>query len=192
MFGFKRINRFAGRGVRQFLVLAFCWGGLVSCSGELTSESALEQIAAQAEFRMPYYAPMRVGEVVLTGDNHKDSKGYIRKHYGPLIDAGLAEVAVADRNTWRTVIDVRLSEKARAMVDGGRSTEREAYVPVCRMAPVRIDEFRTLSEEGIVECAFTFEERDITPFGLCKGFQQGREYKDKRTFVKARGSWHVK
>lgn len=193
MIGYK-IFMGSGCRVRVWLgtIVAGCLLGLTSCSRELTPEAALEQIAAQAEFRMPYYAPMRIGEVVLTGDNHKDAQGYIRKHYGMLIDAGLAEVAVADRNTWRTVIDVQLSEKGRTMADGKRSSEREAYVPVCRMVPVRIDELRTLSEGEIVECAYTFEERDITPFGVCKGFQPGRAYKDTRTFVRARGSWHVK
>lgn len=180
-------------GLRKiFPCLAVCLLAFASCSRELTPESALEQILAQGEFRMPYYAPMRIGESVLTGENHKDSEGYIRKHYGTLIDAGLVEVSVPERNTWRTVIDVQLSQKGLAMSDKRRSTDKEAYVQVCRMVPVEIDEFRTLSEGNIIECGYSFEEREITPFGAYKGFRQGRSYKDKRTFVRARGSWHVK
>lgn len=185
-YGFGKVLRRAGMVFAGLLMFA-----VTSCSRELTPETALEEIIRQDEFRMPYYAPMRIGELVLTGENHKDSKGYIRKHYGPLIDAGLVEVTAADHNTWRTVIDVQLSEKGRAMSDKRRSTDKEAYVQVCRMVPVRIDEFRTVSEGNVIECTYSFEERDVTPFGAYKGFEAGRSYKDKRTFVRARGSWHV-
>lgn len=186
-YGFRRMIRAAA-----FLSgLVGCLAILVSCSKELTPEEALKQIAAQSEFQMPYYAPMRIGESVLTGDNHKNSRQYIRKHYGSLINAGLVDVRAADRNTWRTVIDVRLTAKGRAMSDARRSTEREAYVQVCRMVPVRIEEFRTVSEGNVVECVYVFEEREITSFGTYKGFQTGRSYRDKRTFVRSRGSWHL-
>lgn len=186
-YGFYR----TGRAAAFVTALVLCLAMLVSCSKELTPEDALKQIAAQDEFQMPYYAPMRVGELVLTGDNHKNSAQYVRKHYGPLIDAGLVEVGIADRNTWRTVIDVQLTPKGRAMSDARRATDKEAYVQVCRMVPVRIQEFRTVSEGNVIECSYVFEEREITPFGAYKGFQQGRSYKDKRTFVRARGAWHV-
>lgn len=186
-YGFRKIVRAAA-----FLSgLVLCMGILVSCSRELTPEDALKQIVAQDEFQMPYYAPMRIGESVLTGDNHKNSQQYIRKHYGPLIDAGLVEVKNADRNTWRTVIDVQLTAKGKAMSDGRRTTQKEAYVQVCNMVPVKIEEFRTVSEGNVIECTYWFEERDITPFGTYKGFQAGRSYKDKRTFVRTRGSWRV-
>lgn len=185
--GFRKIVRAAA-----FLPgLVLCMGMLVSCSRELTPEEALKQIAAQDEFQMPYYAPMRIGELVLTGDNHKNSGQYIRKHYGSLMDAGLVEVKNADRNSWRTVIDVQLTPKGRAMSDGRRTTDREAYVQVCRMVPVKIEEFRTVSEGNVIECSYVFEEREITPFGTYKGFREGRSYKDKRTFVRARGTWRV-
>ena len=185
--GFRKIIRAAALVAGVVL----CVGMLASCSKELTPEEALKQIAAQDEFQMPYYAPMRIGEQVLTGDNHKNSGQYIRKHYGSLMDAGLVEVKTADRNSWRTVIDVQLTPKGRAMSDGRRTTKREAYVQVCRMVPVQIEELRTVSEDNVIECSYLFEERDITPFGTYKGFQQGRSYKDKRTFVRARGKWRV-
>lgn len=175
-----------------FAGLVLCAGMFSSCSRELTQEDALAKIVEQDEFRMPYYAPMRVGELVLTGENHKGYKEYIRQHYGSLVDAGLVEVTAADRNTWRTVVDVQLTQKGRAMSDSRRAGDKEAYVQVCRMVPVKIEEFRTLSEGNIIECTYSFEEREVTPFGAFKGFQQGRSYKDKRTFVRARGSWHVK
>lgn len=187
-----------GNGIRKMVRavaflpgLVLCMGLLVSCSRELKPEDALKQIAEQDEFQMPYYAPMRIGELVLTGDNHTNSRQYIRKHYGSLIDAGLVEVKNADRNTWRTVIDVQLTAKGKAMSDGRRMTDREAYVQVCRMVPVRIEEFRTVAEGNVIECSYVFEEREITPFGMYKGFREGRSYKDKRTFVRARGAWHV-
>ena len=183
--------RISGRMAAVFSGLLLCVGTLVSCSRELTPEDALGQIVEQAEFQMPYYAPMRVGEMVLTGDNHKNSRQYIRKHYGTLIDAGLVEVKNTDSNTWRTVIDVQLTTKGQAMSDSRRSPDKEAYVQVCRMVPVKIEEFRTVSEGNVIECSYVFEEREITPFGAYQGFQQGRSYKDKRTFVRSRGSWHV-
>lgn len=173
------------------MILTLGAGLLTSCNRELTPEKALTIIQEQDEFQMPYYAPMRIGEQVLTGDNHKNPDQYIRKHYGSLIDAGLVEVKKADSNSWRTVIDVQLTAKGRAMCDGRRTTEREAYVQVCRMVPVKIEEFRTVTEGRVVECSYRFEEQEITPFGVCQGFTQGRSYKDKRTFVRARGSWHV-
>lgn len=165
---------------------------LTSCSSELTRQDALEQIASQEEFRKPYYAPMRIGELVLTGDNHKKSDQYIRKHYGKLIDAGLVTVECADRNSWRSVIDVQLTAKGKAMSDSRRNKPKEAYVQVCRMVPTQIEEFRTLSEGHIIECTYVFAEKEVTPFGHYQGFQDGRTYKDKRTFVRARGSWRVK
>ncbi|MDE6500022.1 MAG: hypothetical protein K2K83_04880 [Rikenella sp.] len=164
---------------------------LVACSRELTPEYAFRQISEQGEFRMPYYAPMRIGEQVLTGENHKQSQQYVRKQFGSLIDAGLVEVKTTDRNMWRTVIDVQLTEKGRAMSDPRRAKDKEAYVQVCRMVPVRIEEFRTVAEGKVVECSYCFEEQDITPFGHYKGFKQGRSYKDKRTFVRSRGSWQI-
>lgn len=166
--------------------------GMMACSGELTQEDALKQIVAQDEFQSPYYAPMRIGELVLTGENHKKCQDYIRKHYGKLIDAGLVAVECSDRNTWRSVIDIQLTEKGKAMADSRRSTPKEVYVHVCRMVPVQIEEFRTLSEGNIIECTYLFAEKEVTPFGDYSGFQEGRTYKDKRTFVHARGSWRVK
>lgn len=190
--------KMTGRGGRRFgrsMILCgglwLCVAGLVSCARELTPESAFKQIAEQEEFQMPYYAPMRVGEQVLTGENHKNSQSYVRKHYGPLIDAGLVEVKTANRNTWRTVIEVALTPKGRAMSDPRRTTAKEAYVQVCRMVPVRVVELRTVAENRVVECAYLFEEREITPFGRYKGFQQGRSYPDKRTFVRAHGTWQI-
>lgn len=173
------------------MILTLGTGSLTSCNRELTPEKALSIIQEQEEFQMPYYAPMRIGEQVLTGDNHKNPDPYIRKQYGSLIDAGLIEVKKTDSNSWRTVIDVQLTDKGQAMCDSHRSTQREAYVQVCRMVPVKIEEFRTVTEGRVVECTYRFEEREITPFGTCQGFTQGRSYKDKLTFVRARGSWHV-
>lgn len=169
------------------------WGGaLVSCADkELTPEYAFERIAERGEFRMPYYAPMRVGEQVLTRENHETYQQYIRKHYGALIDAGLVEVRATDRNSWRTVIDVRLTSKGEAMTDPRRTTPKEAYVQVCRMVPVRIEELRTVAEGEVVECAYLFEEREISPFGRFLGFQQGRTYPDKCTFVRTRRAWNI-
>lgn len=180
------------RRLTLWSVLLLWGGGLVSCADrELTPEYAFERIAERGEFRMPYYAPMRVGEQVLTRDNHETYQQYIRKHYGALIDAGLVEVRAADRNSWRTVIDVRLTPKGEAMTDPRRKTPKEAYVQVCRMVPVRIEGLRTVAEGEVVECAYLFEEREISPFGRFLGFQQGRTYSDKCTFVRTRRTWNI-
>ncbi len=187
----KEKKQAIGRRMVLWAAALVCAGAFVSCSRELTPEYAFEQIAEQGEFRMPYYAPMRIGEQVLTRENHQNSQAYIRKNYGSLIDAGLVEVRKAERNMWRTVIDVQLTEKGRGMSDPRRSSDKEAYVQVCRMVPVRVEEFRTISDDRVVECSYVFEERDITPFGHYKGFQQGRAYKDKRIFVRSRGSWKI-
>ena len=54
------------------MILTLGAGLLTSCNRELTPEKALTIIQEQDEFQMPYYAPMRIGEQVLTGDNHKN------------------------------------------------------------------------------------------------------------------------
>ena len=74
--GFRRV----GRCVRVVCGVAFSLGVMVSCSKELAPEEALINIVEQPEFQVPYFAPIRVGEQVLTGDNHKNSDEYIRKH----------------------------------------------------------------------------------------------------------------
>lgn len=176
---------------RTLLVAMLGAGLFVSCSRELTPEYAFERISERGEFRMPYYAPMRIGEQVLTRENHENVQQYIRKHYGALIDAGLVEVKAADRNSWRTVLDVRLTPKGTAMSDPRRTSFKEAYVQVCRMVPVRIEELRTVVEGEVVECDYLFEERDISPFGVFLGFQLGRSYPDKCTFVRSRGNWKI-
>lgn len=165
---------------------------LSSCSKELTHKAALSELAALPEFQKPYYAPMRVGELVLTGTNHKDTPGYIRTHYGLLIGAQLLTVQEIDRNSWRSVIDIQLTDKGLERSDPRRRSEKEAYVEVCRMVPVRIDTLRVLSPDQIIECDYTFQEQRITPFGVFRGFEQGREYQDTRIFIRARGSWRVK
>lgn len=193
LYGMKRsIMRKRGRSWGMALLLGLLCSVTVSCSKELTEKDALDKITAQEEFQNPYYAPMRVGEMVLTGNNYKNVDGYIQKHYGQLIQEGLLSVEQADRNSWRTVIDIQLTEKGLAMSDKRRGDQQKAYVAVCQMVPVKIDELRIVTEDKVIECSYTFEEQDITPFGKFLKFQEGRSYTDTRTFVRARGSWHVK
>ncbi len=167
-------------------------GSLISCSKELTHKAALSEIASLPDFQKPYYAPMRIGEVVLTGANHQDTEAYIRTNYGILIGAELLTVREIERNSWRSVIDIQLTQRGLERSDPQRGNQKEAYVEVCRMVPIRVDSLRVLSQGQIIECDYTFAEQEITPFGVFRGFEQGREYKDTRTFVRARGSWRVK
>lgn len=164
---------------------------LTSCSREMDHTYALEQLTAQTEFTNPYYAPFRIGEVVLTGENFKNSDAYIRENYGALIDAGLVTVEYADNNSWRSVIDVKLTPQGTAMSDPRRSDDREAYVHVCTMVPTTVKELRTLAEKQVIECTYTFEQRELTPFGIHRGFAEGQSYQDKRLFVYSRGKWRL-
>lgn len=164
---------------------------MCSCSSPLDSDGALERLVALEEFQAPYYAPLRVGEMVLTGDNHTNSDKYIDKHYAPLIQAGLVQVDRSDRNSWRTVIDVQLTEQGRRLSDPRRKTARKEYVRVCKLVPSQIDSIENVPEQNSATCAYTFVEQDITPFGKYLGFAQDRTHKDRRTFVRTGGSWKV-
>ncbi len=165
---------------------------LVGCGSELTSEAALEQIARSEEFQHPFYAPMRVGEQVLIDEDHRQCDRYIEKNYAPLIQAGLVEVKKTDQNSWRTVIDVCLTDAGKKMADTRRGDKKQVYVQVCRMVPCQVKELLPVTENEVIDCRYGFAEREITPFGAYLGYKEGNEHQDTRTFVRSFSGWKLK
>lgn len=148
---------------------------LWSCGGEITKEDALSRVSSLAEYQTSFYAPMHVGRQVLTGENHKNSKGYIAKKYGSLVEQGLLEVEVKEDNAWRTVVELSVSEKGKGYLDPRRSDADHAYVAVCRVLPVQVDTLIVHSKDS-VECKYVIQQSDITPFGEHLGFEDGLTY----------------
>lgn len=161
-----------------------------SCSKELTKESAMEKLKPLDEFSHPYYAPLQVGEMVLTDDGHTSSEHYIQQNYGTLIAAGLLQVDNSVRNSWRTVLKVELTPQGIAMSDPRRANATTAYVQVCRMIPDSIEKLEVIDPDQTIDCHYRFTETDITPFGRHLGFSDGRIHRDKLRFVRNTG-WNV-
>lgn len=163
---------------------------LSSCSHDLTKDSALAKLTALEVFQAPYFAPLNVGEVVLTARQHANPAEYIRSEYGPLIEAGLVKVEQTDRNSWRTVLRIELTPKGRSISDPRRATDHKVYVQVCRLVPVSVDTLLVVDPERTIKCAYTFTEQQTTPFGLKMGFSDGRKHRDSLTFLRS-GSWNI-
>lgn len=171
---------------------------LVGCAGEFSSDEALSTIASQNEFTESFCAPLHIGREVLTAENHKDPKAYVDGKYGSLIRAGLLKVDIGEKNSWRTVIDVTLSDEGRKMVNTKRTEKHMEltgedhvfYVAVCRLAPEKMISVDTVSADTM-SLQYAIFERDITPFGEFLGFVDGRTHNHKRTFAKGAFSWEL-
>lgn len=171
---------------------------LVGCAGNFEAETGLAQIASQGEFAHPLYAPLHLGREVLTGANHTDPKGYMDGKFRTLLDAGLIKYEIKEKNSWRTLVELSLTDKASKLVDGDRTAkfQREQgeddmfYVAVCSLVPQTIVGVDTLCSDTMC-IRYNIEERDITPFGAFLGFQDGRTHAHKRTFARSTFGWNL-
>lgn len=163
----------------------------VGCKSELTKERAMEAIVACEEFQTPFYAPFHTGSEVLSGDKFKQSDKYIDEHLGKLIAAGLVSAKVKGSNSWRSVLEISLTEKGLQMTDTSRSDNNSKYVKACNVTVVSVDSIRTITPEQVMEVDFTFKEQDVTPFGEHLGLSNGRTHKDSRRFVRDGMSWKI-
>lgn len=164
----------------------------LSCKSDLTSEQALSALQNLPEFNAPFYAPFHVGREVLSGDNHKRADEYIREHMGELLKSGVVQVKTLESNSWRTVIEVSLSEQGKALSDPSRATEEKLYVQVCRVKPIEVTQLKATGESGdTIMVDYTFAESEITPFGKHLEFVDARQHTDTRRFVRSGMSWEV-
>lgn len=171
---------------------------LVGCAGEFSSDEAVQTIASRSEFKESFCAPLHIGHEVLTAENHKDPKGYVDSKYGKLITAGLIRAEIGEKNSWRTVINVQLTDQGRKMVNLARTDEHMEvtgedhvfYVAVCRLSPETVTKIDTVSSDTM-SVNYLIVERDITPFGEFLGFVDGRSHSHSRTFTKGTFSWDL-
>lgn len=187
-----------GRKSTKLLVMAAWVMLLTSCAGDFSPQHALNTIAGQTEFENSFCAPLHIGREVLTAEAHKSPNEYIMNKYGNLVKAGLIKVDVGEKNSWRTVINVTLTEGGRAMVNHTRTDKHfEAtgedhvfYVAVCDLVPEKAATVDTVSIDT-VGLNYTIIERNITPFGSFLGFVDGRSHNHKRLFVRKTFSWDL-
>lgn len=177
--------------MRRFLFYFTLCVIAVGCKSELTKESAMEAIVACEEFKEPFYAPFHTGSEVLSGDKFKNSNRYIEDHLGPLIQSGLVNAKIKSSNSWRSVLEITLTEKGLEMADTSRSTKQNKYVRACTVVVLSVDSIRTITADQVLEVDFTFKEQDVTPFGQHLGLVEGRTHKDSRRFVRDGLGWKV-
>ncbi len=147
---------------------------MISCGGgEITSDSMLERLRELPEHSTIYYYPLPVGEQMLTGEDHTKSKEYIQNKYGKLIEAGLLNVEIVQKNAWRTLINVSLSEAGEEMSDPNRSDSVFAYVAACRIVPDTVYSVRELTLDTL-ECSYGTSLKEVTPFGEYLKFIEGK------------------
>lgn len=175
----------------RILILPLVAMLLFSCNKELTQESALTQLQELPEFQTPFYAPFHIGREVLSGKDHENPQAYISQHLGKLTEAGLLQAKISDKNSWRTVLDIELTEAGIALTDPKRKTENGVYVQVCRVTPIEVTEMRVVEPDKKVEVDYLFAEGDVTPFGEHLEFGNGKKHKDTRTFIRKGLGWVV-
>lgn len=178
---------------RIFLAFAFL---LASCAGEFDSQTGLNDIASQSEFVTPLYAQLHLGREILTGDNHTSPDAYIKAKYAVLLDAGLINYTIKEKNSWRTLVELSLTDAATTMTDKARTAQFQAesgendifYVAVCNLRPQTVLSVDTVAKDTMRLC-YQIAERDITPFGRYLDFEDGRTHNHSRNFVKSTFSW---
>ena len=165
--------------------------GLAGCAGELTPEKAADAIGSQTEFQQPFCAPLHLAPQVLTGENYNDPNAYVRAKYGPLLDAGLVEVQLGGKNSWRTILRLGLTEKGKALEDASRTVDDMAYVEVCRLKVDSILSLEPLGAGDTVLCRYRIVQRELTPFGEYLGFMDGKFHVHERRFAKGTFGWSL-
>ncbi|MFI3294693.1 MAG: hypothetical protein R3Y19_01590 [Rikenellaceae bacterium] len=146
-----------------------------SCGSDRTPDGVLGQLREMPEHRFMYYAPLHIGRCVLTGDDHLNSQAYIASHYGDLVDQGLLEVSQHEKNAWRTVINISLTEQGKGLLDANRSDEEHAFVAVCQLVPDSVLTIGELTIDTLI-CKYIATIQNVTPFGEFMNFETGKEY----------------
>lgn len=177
--------------MNRSIILAAVALVLTACTGELTREKAAEAIASQTEFQTPIHAPMHFATHVLTGENHTDPKAYIRSKYGVLIDEGLLVAKLGASNSWRTILNIELTDKGLEMEDKARRVDDMLYMQACRMVVDSVLSLETVGNGDTVLCRYRISQRELTPFGTHLGFTEGRTHLHERQFVKGTFSWEL-
>ncbi len=148
---------------------------MISCGGgEITSDRMLDRLRELPEHSTTYFYPLPIGEQMLTGDDHTKSNEYIQNKYGKLIEAGLVNVEIVQKNAWRTLINVSLSEAGLALSDASRSDSVYAYVAACKIVPDTVYSVREVTLDTI-ECNYGSSLQEVTPFGEYLEFTQGKK-----------------
>lgn len=171
---------------------------LSSCAGAFSTDDALATIRAQEEFNTLFCAPIHIGNEVLTGENYKDPKGFVKQKYGKLVDKGLVTAQIGEKNSWRTLLNVMLTKEGEELLNTERTNAHQQstkednifFVGVCNLAPTKITKVDTLARDTI-QVTYTITESDITPFGEFLGFTKGDTHTHKRKFTKGAFSWDL-
>lgn len=147
---------------------------LTAC-GPMTKEDALDELSEKEVYNQYFFAPIHIGKQVAALDEGVSLDSYIEEHYGLLQSAGLIEIEILTRSSWRNVYSVSLTDKGKELCDKDKSDDEHAFVAVFKVVPVSVDTLIPL-EDGRVECKYVIEQRDLTPFGTFLEFEQGRKY----------------
>lgn len=187
--------------IRKALLHIIITGGallLSSCAGEFTTDNALSTIKSQDEFNTIFCAPIHIGNEVLTGENYTNPKRFVEQKYGKLVKAGLVTAQIGEKNSWRTLLNIILTEDGEELLNSERTeahrkTSKEKdifFVGVCSLMPTKITRVDTLAQDTI-QVTYTIIEHEITPFGEFLGFTDGDSHTHKRKFTKGTFSWDL-
>lgn len=178
--------------LKPLLIAAFGIACLTACKDSTppTSQEALLYIQKAKEFTTPFFAPINIGTEILTSPENANPQRYIQDKYKSLIDAQLLQVEIAQKNSWRTVLNRSLTTKGKEMEDPRRAEEGVCYVMVCRLRPTQITRIDTMSVDSIIY-NYEFEEFDITPFGKFLEFKNQRTHKAKALAHRRDKTWEM-
>ncbi len=171
---------------------------LGGCAGEFDAAEGLSQIQGLEEFNEPFSAPFKAGAEILTDKWFENPQSYLEEKYSLLTQAGLIEAAIGEKNSWRALVSVKLTQKGEEMLDVERTEIHEKsgaeddkiFVHVCDLRPEKIVKITPIGTDT-VEMTYTIVEKNLTPFGEYLGFAQGREHTHTRRFVKGTFSWDL-
>lgn len=165
---------------------------LFSCKNSAPQpEVMLQDIKKSEYFSSPFYAPMSIGRHILTESDHKNPSNYIKTNFGELIELGLLDAKVVEKNSWRTILDIKLTEQGAKFSDPRRSNHEQAYIMVCDICPTTINRVDTLGmANDTIIYHYTINQSNITPFGKKLGFEDGKIISAKASSVYKSGKWH--
>ena len=143
----------------------------------------MEYINLLPEYQTPFYAPVAIGKVIISGEDNDKAEAVMQERFKKLIAADMVEVKKESSNAWRTVFNVSLTSNAQNICDTRRTNDEFAYMPVCTMKPVRLISTEANSDSTVL-CKFVIEQQNITIFGDHLGFKPLVEHEMSHLFVK--------